>query len=41
MSDTANVDKDFDLSDTLVSSEGTVDLKILTSCLNLTITMAM
>ena len=36
--DIANVDKDFDLSDVSVSSEGTVDLT-LTACL--TITMAM
>ena len=40
--DVANVDKDFDLNDISVSSEGTVDLRpILAACLNQTITMAM
>ena len=39
--DIVNVYKDFDLSDISVSREGTVDLTILTACLNLTITMAM
>ena len=39
--DIANADKDLDLTDISVSSEGTVDLTDFDSCLNLTVTMAM